>query len=121
VDLWLLQAQLREKTPSEYVQALRCYMSALDLIEQQLGSRRKAPAAVLSNISVLHQSLNKLDKVGLCLPLMVFFVFGEPVAWFLFALCVGSRIQHSEFAVRLRYSACPGRRPEQSAHTVFVL
>ena len=96
-------------------------MSALDLIEQQLGSRRKAPAAVLSNISVLHQSLNKLDKVGLCLPLMVFFVFGDSVAWFLFALCVGSRIQHSEFAVRIRYSACHGRRPEQSAHTVFEL
>ena len=64
MDLWLLQAQLREKTLSEYLPALRCYMFALDRIEEQLGSRRAAPAAVLSNISVLHHSLNKLDKVN---------------------------------------------------------
>ena len=62
VDLWILQAQIREKNPSGHVQALKCYLNALDIIELQWGSKTAAPAALLSNIAVLHHSLNKLEK-----------------------------------------------------------
>ena len=59
VDLWLLQGQLREKVPAEHLTSLKCYLHAKDCIELK---GFQVPAAVLSNIAILHHSLNKLDK-----------------------------------------------------------
>jgi tetratricopeptide (TPR) repeat protein len=69
VDLWLLQAQLRQTNPAEYTSALRCYTHALECMEHHSSSGEgiKSPGAyltenprVLSNIAVLHHSLGRL-------------------------------------------------------------
>jgi tetratricopeptide (TPR) repeat protein len=60
IDLWLLQGQLRQKLPSEHASALRCYLLAKDCIEQFKG--QTVPAAVMSNIAVLYQSMGKMNK-----------------------------------------------------------
>jgi tetratricopeptide (TPR) repeat protein len=69
VDLWLLQAQLRQTNPAEYTSALRCYTHALECMEQHSSSGEGAKSSgayltenprVLSNIAVLHHSLGRL-------------------------------------------------------------
>jgi tetratricopeptide (TPR) repeat protein len=69
VDLWLLQAQLRQTNPADYTSALRCYTHALECMEQHSSSGEgiKYQGAylaenprVLSNIAVLHHSLGRL-------------------------------------------------------------
>ena len=69
VDLWLLQGQLRQTTPTEYVSALKCYSHALDCMEQQSkggieveklsNSFVMEHPRVLSNMAVLHHSLGR--------------------------------------------------------------
>ena len=60
IDLWLLQAQLRQGDNADYVSALRCYMHALELMEQQRsGGAGPIDPRVLCNIAVLHHSLGK--------------------------------------------------------------
>lgn len=61
VDLWMLQAQLRQRIPAEHAQALKCYMHAKECIEGTPG-QHAVPPEVLLNISVLQHSLGKLDK-----------------------------------------------------------
>ena len=73
IDLWLVQAQLRQGDNADYVAALRCYMHALELMEQQAQARSSNDGGagtsilgvgpidprVLCNIAVLHHSLGK--------------------------------------------------------------
>ena len=65
VDLWLLQAQLRQGDNADYVSALRCYSHALELMEQQSHARSSVLGVlpidprVLCNIAVLHHSLGR--------------------------------------------------------------
>jgi tetratricopeptide (TPR) repeat protein len=66
VDLWLLQAQLRQNNPADYAAALRCYTHALECIDQVAhhGAGGAAPSVdprVLSNIAVLHHSLGRMS------------------------------------------------------------
>lgn len=65
-DLWLIQGQLRQKDPAEHKHALKCFLNAKDCLEAQVrvegGVKVAVPAAVLSNISVLHCSLGKPGK-----------------------------------------------------------
>lgn len=65
-DLWLVQGQLRQSDPSEHKHALKCFVNAKESIEQQIlvGADPKlhVPPAVLSNISVLQNSLGKRHK-----------------------------------------------------------
>jgi tetratricopeptide (TPR) repeat protein len=65
VDLWLLQGQLRQTTPTEYSSALRCYTSVLECMERQNrydnpGQKCVEDPRVLSNMAVLHHSLGRL-------------------------------------------------------------
>lgn len=70
VDLWLLQGQLRQTAPTEYISALKCYSHALDSMEQQakdsVEDGRLASSfivehpRILSNMAVLHHSLGRL-------------------------------------------------------------
>lgn len=57
IDLWLIQGQLRLKTPTEFNAALRCFYSAIECMDQQ---GVPINPLVLSNISVLQHSLGKL-------------------------------------------------------------
>jgi tetratricopeptide (TPR) repeat protein len=65
-DLWLLQGQLRQHDPAEHKHALKCFLNAKDCLDQRAGAGAQGgsvvPAAVLSNISVLHHSLGKPQK-----------------------------------------------------------
>lgn len=65
-DLWLIQGQLRQSDPSEHKHALKCFLNAKECLEANVrtegGAKVAVPAAVLSNISVLHHSLGKLGK-----------------------------------------------------------
>lgn len=58
-DLWLLQGQLRLRSHNEYPSALKCYESAVIVLEKQ---GRHVDPMLLSNISVLQISLG--DSVG---------------------------------------------------------
>lgn len=58
-DLWLVQGQLRQKDPSEFATALKCYVNALDCIE---AKQLTASSVILSNVSVLHHSLGHIDQ-----------------------------------------------------------
>lgn len=68
IDLWLIQGKLRQKDPQEHKNALKCYLNAKECIELRYNNEgfpinvTKIPSEVLSNISVLHHSLGKLDK-----------------------------------------------------------
>lgn len=68
IDLWLIQGKLRQKDPLEYKNALKCFLTAKEIIEVRLDAQglpfglKAVPPEVLSNISVLHHSLGKLDK-----------------------------------------------------------
>lgn len=68
IDLWLIQGKLRQKDPLEHKNALKCFLTAKEIIEVRLDAQglplgvKAVPPEVLSNISVLHHSLGKLDK-----------------------------------------------------------
>ncbi len=61
VDLWLLQGQLRQKSPVDHAAALKCFLHAKECIEH-LADRPPVPSAVLSNIAVLYHSLGAPEK-----------------------------------------------------------
>ena len=66
VDLWLLQAQLRQNNPADYAAALRCYTHALECIDQAAyhaagGEAPSVDPRVLCNIAVLHHSLGRMS------------------------------------------------------------
>lgn len=58
-DLWLLQGQLRLGNPSEYVTALKCLLTALQLLK---AKKEPAPADLLSNIAVLKQHVGQVKE-----------------------------------------------------------
>lgn len=59
IDLWLVQGELRHKDPTEFSNALKCYLNAIECMEQK-GSH--IDSNILSNVSVLYHSLGKLSR-----------------------------------------------------------
>ena len=55
-DLWLLQGQLRLKVPAEYPNALKCFLSALQLMKK---SRVRIEPQLLANMAVLNHHLGR--------------------------------------------------------------
>ena len=58
-DLWLLQGQLRLGNPSEYSAALKCLLTARQLL---IAKKEPAPADLLSNIAVLKQHVGQVKE-----------------------------------------------------------
>jgi len=58
-ELWISQAQLRQKSQSDYPAALRCYFNALDIIRDKNTAPHEI-SSVLSNIAVLQHGLGRL-------------------------------------------------------------
>ena len=59
IDLWLVQGELRHKNPTEFGNALKCYLTAIECMEQK---GIPVDSNILSNVSVLYHSLGKLSK-----------------------------------------------------------
>jgi tetratricopeptide (TPR) repeat protein len=68
-ELWLIQGHLRQHSPAEHKQTLKCFLNAKACIEDKLVptenggvAKMRVGAAVLSNIAVLQHSLGSLEK-----------------------------------------------------------
>lgn len=59
IDLWLSQGGLRQKSPTEFGAALKCYTFALDALRKKAAANHPTLAAVYSNIAVLQHSLGR--------------------------------------------------------------
>ena len=59
IDLWLSQGGLRQKSPTEFGAALKCYTFALEALRKRAAANHPTLAAVFSNIAVLQHSLGR--------------------------------------------------------------
>jgi len=58
IDLWLSQGNLRQRNPTDYPLALRCYQGAMECIKER-AIDPSLHSSVLSNIAVLQHSLGR--------------------------------------------------------------